>query len=113
MPAKQPYRSRLWLNDRSCIWLRAGRPNHVRSYDFVEARTNDGTKYRMLNMIDEFTDECLAIRVQRQLKAVDIIDLLLDLFILRGMPQHIRSDNVLCREAARAVGQQISARRLD
>jgi putative transposase len=93
VPAKQPYRGRLWLNDRSCIWLRAGRPNHVGSYDFVEARTNDGRKYRKLNMIDEFTDERLAIRVQRQLKAVDVIDLLSDLFILRGMPRPIRPDN--------------------
>ena len=47
----------------------------------------------MLNLIDEFTHECLAIRVARQLKATDVIDMLSDLFILRGIPGHIRSDN--------------------
>ena len=47
----------------------------------------------MLNVIDEFTHECLAIRVARKLKAIDVIDVLSDLFILRGMPGHIRSDN--------------------
>ena len=47
----------------------------------------------MLNVIDEFTHECLAIRVARRLKAIDVIDVLSDLFILRGVPGHIRSDN--------------------
>jgi transposase InsO family protein len=65
VPAKQPKKGRLWLNDGSCIRLRPERPNHVWSYDFVEARTHDGRKFRMLNLIDEFTRECLAIRVAR------------------------------------------------
>lgn len=63
------------------------------SYDFVEDRTHDGRKFRMLNVLDEFTHECLSIRVARQLKATDVIDVLSDLFILRGVPGHIRSDN--------------------
>ncbi len=62
MPVKQPKKGRLWLNDGSCIRLRPERPNHVWSYDFVEARTHDGRKFRMLNLIDEFTRECLVIR---------------------------------------------------
>ena len=78
----------------ACIRLR---PEHRNSdfwsYDFVEDRTHDGRKYRMLNVIDEFTHECLAIRVARKLKAIDVIDVLSDLFILRGVPGHIRSDN--------------------
>ncbi len=93
VPAKQPKRGRLWLADGSCIRLRAERPNHVWSYDFVEDRTHEGKKYRMLNVIDEFTHECLAIRIARKLKSIDVIDLLSDLFILRGVPEHIRSDN--------------------
>ena len=93
VPARQPKRGRLWLGDGSCIRLRAERPNHVWSYDFVEDRTHDGRKYRMLNIIDEFTHECLAIRIDRRLKAIDVIDVLSDLFILRGVPEHIRSDN--------------------
>jgi transposase InsO family protein len=93
VPQKQPKRGRLWLNDGSCIRLRPEHPNHVWSYDFVEDRTHDGRKFRMLNLIDEFTRECLAIRVSRKLKAVDVIEVLSDLFILRGVPAHIRSDN--------------------
>ena len=93
VPAKQPKRGRLWLNDGSCIRLRPEHPNHVWSYDFVEDRTHDGRKYRMLNVIDEFTRECLAIRVDRKLNSIDVIDVLSDLFILRGVPGHVRSDN--------------------
>jgi transposase InsO family protein len=58
-----------------------------------EDRTREGRKFRMLNVVDEFTRECLAIRVGRQLKAADVIDVLSDLFILRGTPGHVRSDN--------------------
>lgn len=93
VPSKQPKRGRLWLADGSCIRLRAERPNHVWSYDFVEDRTHDGRKYRMLNIVDEFTHECLTIRIDRRLKAVDVVDTLSDLFILRGVPEHVRSDN--------------------
>ena len=108
VPAKQPKRGRLWLSDGSCIRLRAERPNHVWSYDFVADRTHDGRKYRMLNVIDEFTHECLAIRVSRKLKATDVIDVLSDLFILRGVPEHIRSDNG-AEFTARAVQDWITA----
>jgi putative transposase len=108
VPAKQPKKGRLWLADGSCIRLRAERPNHVWSYDFVEDRTHEGRKYRMLNVIDEFTHECLAIRVNRKLKAVDVIDVLSDLFILRGVPGHIRSDNG-AEFVAKAVQEWITA----
>src|SRR5215467_3726522 len=93
VPHKQPKRGRLWLADGSCIRLRPEQRNHVWSYDFVEDRTHEGRKYRMLNVLDEFSHECLAIRVARKLKAIDVIDVLSDLFILRGIPAHIRTDN--------------------
>ncbi|GJD89282.1 IS3 family transposase ISMex5 [Methylobacterium hispanicum] len=93
VPARQPKRARLWDGDGSCIRLRPEHRNHVWSYDFVETRTHDGRKFRMLNVLDEFSRECLAIRVDRKLKAADVIDVLSDLFILRGVPAHIRSDN--------------------
>ena len=93
VPARQPKRARLWLNDGSCIRLRPEYPNHVWSYDFVEDRTHDGRKYRMLNIIDEFTRECLAIRVNRKLNSTDVIDVLSDVCIMRGVPGHVRSDN--------------------
>ena len=93
VPAKQPKRGRLWLNDGSCIRLRADGPDHVWSYDFVHHRTYDGGAFRMLNVLDEFTRESLAIRVRRKLSSIDVIDVLTDLFILRGIPAYIRSDN--------------------
>ena len=93
VPTKQPKRGRLWLNDGSCIRLRAERPDHVWSYDFVADRTHNGKAYRMLCIIDEFTREALAIRVARRLNSTDVIEALCDLFIVRGIPAHIRSDN--------------------
>ena len=90
---KQPKRGRLWLNDGSCIRLRAERADHVWSYDFVHHRTYDGTAFRILNVLDEFTRESLAIRVRRKLSSIDVINVLTDLFILRGIPDWIRSDN--------------------
>ena len=93
VPAKQPKKARLWFNDGSCIRLRPEYPNHVWSYDFVHDRTHDGRAFRTLNLLDEFTRESLMIRVDRQLNAIDVIDVLTDLFILRGTPAYIRSDN--------------------
>jgi transposase InsO family protein len=75
------------------VRLRPERPNHVWAHDFVEDRPREGRTLRLLNVVDEFTHECLAIRVARKLKAADVIDVLSDLFILRGVPAHLRSDN--------------------
>ena len=83
-------------------------PNHVWSYDFVKDRTHDGRRYRMLNIIDEFTHECLAIRISRKLRSTDVIDVLSDLFLLRGVPGHIRSDNGY-EFVAKAVQEWITA----
>jgi putative transposase len=93
VPPKQPQRGRLWLNEHSCIRLRAEHKDHVWAYDFVEDRTHEGRRYRTLNIVDEFTHECLAIKVKRRLNSLDVIDVLSDLFILRGAPTYIRSDN--------------------
>jgi len=93
VPPKQPKRSRLWFNDGSCVRLRAEYPNHVWSYDFVHDRTSDGRAFRMLNMIDEYTRECLAIVVGRKFTAQDVLDVMADLFANRAVPQFIRSDN--------------------
>lgn len=93
MGAGQPKRARLWLNDGSSIRLRPLRPIHVWSYDFVADSTHDGKAFRMLCIIDEFTREALTIRVARKIRSADVIEALADLFILRGVPAHIRSDN--------------------
>lgn len=93
VPTKQPKRGRLWLDDGSCIRLRPEHRSHVWSYDFVTDRTHDGRSFRMLCIIDEFTPESLAIKVGRKLKAADVIEALCELFVSRGIPAHIRSDN--------------------
>jgi putative transposase len=93
VPKKQPKRGRLWLNDGSCIRLKPQRKDHVWSYDFVMARTSDGRAFRILTMIDEYTRECLALLVDRRITSQDVIDQLFNLFVLRGIPEHIRSDN--------------------
>lgn len=93
VPCKQPKKGRLWLNGGSCLRLRPEYPKHVWSCDSVEDRTHNGRKFRMLNVIDEFTRECLAIRIDRKLNSTAVIDVLTDLFVPRGVPSHIRSDN--------------------
>jgi putative transposase len=92
VPQRQPKRGRLWLADGSCIRLRPERANHVWAYDFVEDRTREGRKFRMLCVVDEFTREALAIRVARRLTSSDVIDVLAELFLSHGTPAHIRSD---------------------
>ena len=93
VPRKQPKRGRLWLDDGSCVRLRAERKDHVWAYDFVEDRTHDGRKFRMLTVVDEFTRECLAIDVARRQRSDDVLERLAWLFVTRGVPDHIRSDN--------------------
>ena len=102
VPVKQKPRGRLWLNDGSCIRLRPEKANHVWSYDFVEARTHDGRSLRLLTMIDEFTRECLAIRVARRLNSYHVIETLGDCMLAHGVPEHVRSDN----------GAEMTARRV-
>jgi transposase InsO family protein len=93
VPTKQKGRSRLWLNDGSCVRLRPERPSHVWSYDFVQDRTHNGRPCRILVILDELTREALMICVARKLNPIDVLDALTDLFILRGTPDYIRSDN--------------------
>lgn len=93
VPAKQPKRERLWLNDGSCVRLRPTHPNHVWSYDFMADRTHNGSAFRILNIIDEYTRECLVSRVARRLSHEDVLTELAWLFCTRGLPAYIRSDN--------------------
>ena len=93
VPQRQPKRGRLWLNDGSCVRLRPQRKDHVWSYDFMVDRTYDGKAIRILTVLDEYTRECLAIKVERRLSSDDVIDQLFHLFVFRGIPEHIRSDN--------------------
>jgi len=107
VPRRQPKRKRLWLNDGSCIRLRPMYKDHVWSYDFVMARTSEGRAFRILNIIDEYTRECLASLVARRITSQDVLDQLYWLFIIRGVPAHIRSDNGV-EFAAKAVRNWLS-----
>lgn len=93
VPQKQPKRARLWLADGSCIRLRPEHKNHVWSYDFVSETTRDGRLLKILNIIDEYSRECLASYVARRIRSQDVILVLADLFLKRGKPKFIRSDN--------------------
>ena len=93
VPQRQKKRGRIWLNDGSCIRHRAEHANHVWSYDFVHDRTRDGKALRFLTVVDEYSRECLALLVSRSLKAFDVLECLSELFLSRGVPEFIRSDN--------------------
>jgi len=93
VPQKQPKRARLWLNDGSCVRLRPEHKDHVWSYDFMIDRTANGRAFKILNIIDEFTRECLCIKVNRTIRSQEVIDELFNLFIFRAIPEYIRSDN--------------------
>jgi putative transposase len=93
VPRKHRPRGRLWLNDGSCIRLRPAHRNHVWSYDFVEAQTHDGRRIRLMTLIDEYTRECLAIRVARRINSLGVVEAMADVMLTRGIPEHIRSDN--------------------
>ena len=91
VPQSQAKRGRLWLNDGSCVRLRPEDPEHLWAHDFVEGRTHDGRKFRILTIIDEASRECLAQIVARKLKPEDVLAALAELFIARGPPANIRS----------------------
>jgi len=93
VPAKQPKRKRLWLNDGSCIRLRPEYPNHVWSYDFVHDRTSNGRVIRILTIIDEYTRFCPALEVARRWNHKTVMEVLADLFLAYGVPTYMRSDN--------------------
>ena len=103
VPKKQPRRGRLWLNDGSCVRLRPERKDHVWAYDFVSARTNEGLALRMLVVVDEWTRECLSIDVARKLNSDDLLERLSWLMATRGVPEHVRSDQL------KSLGPEFSA----
>jgi transposase InsO family protein len=93
VPRKQPKRGRLWLADGSCVRRRPEYRHHVWSYDFVSDRTADSRPLKMLTLIDEYSRQCLAIRVQRRMQSIEVLETLAECFIAHGRPTCIRSDN--------------------
>jgi len=90
---KQTKRRRLGNSKNACHRHRPEHKDHVWSYDFLSDRTETGGRLRMLNIVDEFTRECLTIEVARKFKGKDVVGILQELFAIRGRPQYIRSDN--------------------
>ena len=93
VPARQAQRGRLWFNDGSCIRLRPEYRNHVWAYDFVFDRTREGRPLKFLNVVDEYSRQCLAIEVDRKQTSRDVLRTLAQLMLKHGVPKHIRSDN--------------------
>lgn len=93
VPRRQSKRGRMWLNDGSCVRCRPEYKNHVWTYDFMADRTSDGRGLRLLTVMDEYSRECLLIDVRRSFSAHQVLDRLADLFLWRGVPDYIRSDN--------------------
>lgn len=93
VPQKLRKKGRLWMNDGSALRLRPERKDHVWSYDFIFDRTYDGRTLKILSVIDEYTRECLMLKVARNFKAAEVVDALNEVFLVRGAPEHIRSDN--------------------
>ena len=93
VPKKQPKKKRLFLNDGSVVRLRAEHPNHVWSYDFVEDQLTNGKRLRWLNIIDEYTRECLASIPASSWLGSAVIEVLSSIMAFRSAPEYIRSDN--------------------
>ncbi|MDB4676923.1 DDE-type integrase/transposase/recombinase [bacterium] len=94
VPRKQHRKRRFPCgSENGCVRHRARYKDHVWSYDFVTDRTEDGRQLRLLVVIDEYTRECLAIELGRSFTAQNVMGVLQNLFAVRGIPKHIRSDN--------------------
>jgi transposase InsO family protein len=116
VPVKQRKKRRLGNSANGIVHHRPAHQNHVWAWDFVHDRTEDGRPLKFLCIVDEFTRECLALEVRRSFKSSDVIDVLKELLLIRGVPQHIRSDNGPARDElgrvefiARAIGAWLVA----
>ena len=93
VPQKKRKRRSLGTSENSCQQRRSQRANDVWCWDFVYDRTTGGSTLKWLSIVDEFTRECLALKVARSMTSEDVINTLAELFAMRGVPACIRSDN--------------------
>lgn len=93
VPQKARKRRHLGHSANSCARRRAEHADHVWAWDFVFDRTRGGRSLKWLSVVDEYTRECLALVVARSLTGQDVLDVLAELFVVRGVPEHLRSDN--------------------
>jgi len=93
VPYRRKFKKARGSSDNSCSVKKAEYPNHVWTYDFISDQTEDGGRLKLLTVLDEFTRESLAIEVSRSIRAEDVISVLEYLFMVRGAPKFVRSDN--------------------
>jgi putative transposase len=93
VPQKKRKRRRLGKSENGCHRRRAEHKDHVWCWDFVFDHTTSGSTLKWLSIVDEYTRECLTLKVDRSITSEDVIDTLAELFAMRGVPRHIRSDN--------------------
>ena len=93
VPQKKRKKRRLGTSENACHRRRAERKDHVWCWDFIFDRTASGSPLKWLSIEDEYTRECLCLKVARSITSEDVIDTLAELFAMRGVPEHIRSDN--------------------
>ena len=108
VPRKTRKKRRLGHHRNGCSRLRAEHRDHVWAWDFIHDRTATGQPLKWLAITDEFTRECLALEVDRSIPSERVLDILTDLFLTRGVPKHIRSDNgpEFIAEAIRSHGKE-------
>jgi putative transposase len=93
VPQKKRKKRRLGKSENGCVHRRAEHQDHVWAWDFVFDHTTSGSQLKWLSIVDEYTRECLALKVERSITSEDVIDTLAELFAMRGVPKCIRSDN--------------------
>ncbi len=108
MPRKTRKKRRLGHSGNSCVRRRAESKDHVWTWDFIHDRTATGQPLKWFAITDEYTRECLALEVGRGITSDRVLDILTNLFLTRGVPKHIRSDNgpEFIAEAIRDLGKQ-------
>lgn len=93
VPRKKRKKRRLGTSVNGCHRRRAEQKNDVWCWDFVFDHTTSGTQLKWLSIVDEYSRECLCLKVDRSITSEDVVDTLAELFAMRGVPRHIRSDN--------------------
>lgn len=93
VPRKQQKKRRLGSSENGIERRRAEHKDHVWCVDFIHDRDERGRPLKWLSVVDEFTRECLALEVRRSIPAAGVVEVLVELFTIRGVPRHIRSDN--------------------
>jgi putative transposase len=93
VPAKERKRRRMGTSENGCTRRRAEYIDHVWTYDFAMDTTQDGRRLKVMPIVDEYSRECLALEVARSITAEDVLSTLTRLFMERGEPAYIRSDN--------------------